>query len=275
MDSTAQHEGLFRAVTWNLWAQQGPWNAREEAIAATLAEIAPDIAGLQEVWRSDRSQAEVLAAQLDMHATFHPVSAKDGVEIGNAILSRWPIVETNAVDLLPPPDGTKRVALHARVDAPFGAFDVYCTHLSWEPHHSKARQGQVIALAEFIEATSPPRSNSLVLADLNSPPSSDEVRMLTGNTAVPVEGLVFQDAWALAGDGSDGFTTSDTNVYADDWPWVPQRIDYVLCGIREGRPLFRVRRCALGGVEPVNGTIASDHYAVIADLDLWQGPLHP
>jgi len=273
--NNAKDGTLFRVVTWNLWGQQGPWETRETAIAATLQTLEPDVVGLQEVWRSDRSQAELLADKLGMHAAFYPAS-EDGVELGNAIISRWPILKTSAVDLPSPSGGSsRRIAIHALAKAPFGALDVYCTHLSWEPHHSKARQNQVIALTKFIDATSPKENNPLLLADLNSRPSSDEVRMLTGETAVPVDGLVFQDAWTLGSDGSTGFTTSEKNVYADDWPWVPKRIDYVLCGIRNGRPFFRVRHCELGGLGAVDDICPSDHYAVIADLDLWREPLHP
>ncbi len=40
----------MRIVSWNLWWRFGPWEQRREAIAATLAEVGPDVCGLQEVW---------------------------------------------------------------------------------------------------------------------------------------------------------------------------------------------------------------------------------
>ena len=40
----------MRILSWNLWWRYGPWEQRREAIAATLAEIGPDVCGLQEVW---------------------------------------------------------------------------------------------------------------------------------------------------------------------------------------------------------------------------------
>src|SRR5438552_1836386 len=39
-----------RVLTWNLWGRFGPWLPRKEAIAATLADVGPDLCGLQEVW---------------------------------------------------------------------------------------------------------------------------------------------------------------------------------------------------------------------------------
>ena len=40
--------------------------------------------------------------------------------------------------------------------------------------------------------TSPPQ---LLCGDFNAMPDSDEIRMITGLTATPVPGIVFQDAW--------------------------------------------------------------------------------
>src|SRR5439155_1275107 len=42
----------MRILSWNLWWRYGPWERRREAIAATLAEVDPDLCGLQEVWEA-------------------------------------------------------------------------------------------------------------------------------------------------------------------------------------------------------------------------------
>ena len=52
----------MRILSRNLWWRYGPWERRREAIAATLAEVKPDVCGLQEVWGR---RAENLAAELD------------------------------------------------------------------------------------------------------------------------------------------------------------------------------------------------------------------
>ena len=40
----------MRVLTWNLWGRGGDWRRRRDAIAAVIAESAPDVCGLQEVW---------------------------------------------------------------------------------------------------------------------------------------------------------------------------------------------------------------------------------
>jgi hypothetical protein len=37
---------VMRIVTWNLWWRHGPWQQRRDAIAAVLADLAPDVCGL-------------------------------------------------------------------------------------------------------------------------------------------------------------------------------------------------------------------------------------
>jgi endonuclease/exonuclease/phosphatase family metal-dependent hydrolase len=83
----------MRVLSWNLWWRYGPWERRREAIAATLAEVEPDLCGLQEVWgAAGGNLAADLAGRLGMHCYWAPASReRDGLTLGNAILSRWPI----------------------------------------------------------------------------------------------------------------------------------------------------------------------------------------
>ena len=36
----------MRVLIWNLWWRYGPWERRRDAIAATMAEVKPDLCGL-------------------------------------------------------------------------------------------------------------------------------------------------------------------------------------------------------------------------------------
>src|SRR5437763_10227318 len=87
----------MRVLTWNLWWRYGPWRQRGDAIAATLAQVRPDVCGLQEVWASPTQNfAADLAGRLGMHWCWAPAAtgrgaAGEDLSIGNAILSRWPI----------------------------------------------------------------------------------------------------------------------------------------------------------------------------------------
>ena len=96
---------MMRVLSWNLWWRYGPWERRREAIAATLDEVRPDLCGLQEVWGGPgENLAGELAGQLGMHWCWAPAAkgrgvGGDGLALGNAILSRWPIAAQAEVAL--------------------------------------------------------------------------------------------------------------------------------------------------------------------------------
>jgi hypothetical protein len=52
--------------------------------------------------------------------------------------------------------------------------------------------------------------------------------MLNGQAAVPVPGVVFQDAWQVAGDGNPGHTWSRRNPEAAKERFGDARLDYIL-----------------------------------------------
>ena len=126
-------------MSWNLWWRHGPWEQRRQAITATLAGIQPDLCGLQEVWGSPEENLAIdLAGRLGMHWCFVEAAkarASDGTDlfIGNAILSRWPIIAHTADGLPVGATDEARVAVHARVDAPGGALPMFTTHLTYGP----------------------------------------------------------------------------------------------------------------------------------------------
>lgn len=266
----------MRILTWNLWWRYGPWQQRGPAIEATLAELAPDVCGLQEVWGSSTAnQAAALADALGMYWCWAPlpISARKQAEhgtdmaIGNAVLSRWPIVDRTELPL-PVAEGEQpRVALHARIDAPAGALAFFTTHLTHRHSGSAERVEQVRALARFVAdqrqgCAYPP----VVTGDFNAEPDSDELRLLGGILTTPaVPDLTLVDAWRYAPPGDPGLTWDRRNDYVTERGLFDARIDQVLVGPpRDGRG--RVRAVRLGGTEPVEGVWPSDHFAVVADL---------
>lgn len=105
-------ESHVRVMTWNVWWRFGPqWRERQPAIRATIAHHAPDVVALQEVWSAGgTTQAHELAAELGFDAMFAspsyppppaPPAANDhdGVDLGLALLSRWPILTSEAVPM--------------------------------------------------------------------------------------------------------------------------------------------------------------------------------
>jgi endonuclease/exonuclease/phosphatase family metal-dependent hydrolase len=270
----------MRIVTWNLWWRHGPWQQRRAAIAATLAHLAPDVCGLQEVWGAaedgGENQAAELANRLGQHWCWAdlPTSPRrqaehgPGVAIGNAVLSRWPILDQRRQEL-PVADGEQpRVALYARLDAPGGALPFFTTHLTHRPDASAERVAQVRALAGFIADYAagcpyPP----VVTGDFNAEPGSDEMRLLGGLLTAPVvPGQVLVDAWRFADPDDPGFSWNRRNPNVGAAGLAEARVDYILVGPpKTGRG--RVSEVRLAGTDPTGGVVASDHYAVVADLE--------
>ena len=270
--------GVLRVLTWNLWWRFGDWRAREPAIRSVLADVAPDICGLQEVWGdAGTDAAQLLAADLGMHATFLPSPAPglwqrrigdDGVAFGNAVLSRWPIAAV-AHERLPrgpgPDDG--RTVLHARIEGPGGPIPFFTTQLTSTSGLSELRCRQVAAVARFVRDHSGPGHPPVVTGDLNAEPDSDEVRLLGGHLTRPaVPGLVLVDAWRYAEPPSPGWTWDRANPHVAATGEPSARIDYVLVGPPSAGGLGAVRRTRLVGDAPVRGTWPSDHAGVLAEL---------
>ncbi|MGQ0824237.1 MAG: endonuclease/exonuclease/phosphatase family protein [Actinomycetota bacterium] len=269
-------QSSIRIATWNIWARYGPWAARGPAILTTLRALDADIVGLQEVWDSDvANQAQLLAKDLGYTTPVYAsnLTFADGTRAGNAVMSRWPISRAE-VRTLPrtagdarDDEGEERLCVFAEVDAPRGPIQVFCAHLSWRDDHSAVRQQQVKAICEFVKEQRPrPTFPAVLLGDLNSEPTSDEIRMLTGRAAVPVPGVVFRDAWDLARNRDAGFTASNDNPFVGSLLGNDTRIDYVMVGQPKLGGVGHVLRARVFGDEMVDGMLGSDHYGVVAEL---------
>ncbi|MGW0821992.1 endonuclease/exonuclease/phosphatase family protein [Streptomyces sp. NPDC002845] len=279
----------MRFVTWNVWWRFGPWEERQKALLAVLRELRPDVVGLQEVWeQGGENLARWLADELGMHWTW---AASDDAAywqrrvgdtttgIGNAVLSRWPVLE-RAVKPLPAlgseGDGG-RLALYARLDAPGHPVPFFTTHLTSATGASALRCQQVTALAEFVaEHRGGTGFPPVITGDFNAWPDSDEVRLFGGyRTAPAAPGQVFFDAWEYAGPAAPWATWDRANPYVAATFGPNVRVDYIHVGPPGPGGLGHVRAVRLAGDGPVGGVGGggdgggvwpSDHIAVVADL---------
>ncbi len=263
-------ETRLRVMTWNLWWRFGPWEERLPAIAATLAALDADVIALQEVWDDgERNQAAELAEGLGYQHVYASRLDLDGVQMGNAVLSRWPIAGHEMRPLPAPPDKEElRTVVRADIDGPRGALQVFSTHLNWRFDQSQVRQDQVDTIARFVH-DSPMRTYPPVLCgDFNAVPDSDEIRMITGRMQVPVDKLVFNDSWEAATERADGpgFTWSNDNVFAKEDLEPSRRIDYVFAGWPKSQGAGHILSSEVVCTEPVDGCQPSDHYGVLAEL---------
>lgn len=259
-------------MTWNLWWRFGPWEQRQHAILDVLRDIRPDVIGLQEVWaQGDDNLAAWLAGELGMHWTwvasdapwrFHKRLGDATVDVGNAVLSRWPIAE-HASLRLPVDDGTDdgRTALYTLLDAPGHQVPFFTTHLNSAPRESAVRCRQVAAVARFVAERGSGAGTDhppIVTGDFNAEPDSDELRLFGS------QGLM--DAWHLA----DPQAPSVTWDLANDYPSLTfergWRIDYIHVGLPGPGGLGTIRSARRAGDVPVDGVCPSDHAAVVAEL---------
>lgn len=259
-----------RVLTWNLWWRFGPWERRAPGIEATLAAAAADVVCLQEVWAADgRNQADDLGAALGCHVVTS-AAGDDRPALGNAVLSRHPVTASEVV-ALPASSGAPgpRTVVWARIDAPIGPVDVFCTHLAYRFDESALRRAQLAAVVDTVAARRGSVDHAfppILCGDLNAVPDSDEIRALTGAAPPFADGVVFTDAWAAVGRGP-GHTWDDRNPHLATTSWPRRRLDYVLVGWPRPKPLGNPVRARLAGGRPIGGEWPSDHLAVVVDLD--------
>jgi endonuclease/exonuclease/phosphatase family metal-dependent hydrolase len=181
-----------------------------EGIAQVIEQSGADVVALQEVSRvrlmdGGADMPEWLSIRLGMPYVFQ---GTEEPHWGNAILSRYPILETGWGDLPRAGKLIGRGYLWVRVDTggpvPLLVIDTHLHHLGPD---SDARVEQVPPLLAFWND----QPAAIILGDLNAEPGSPEMDMLAA------AGLV--DAWSLAGQG-DGYTYSSLQpVKRIDWIW--------------------------------------------------------
>ena len=261
-------ETRLRVVTWNPSGRGGPWEERLGGITTTLRALDPDVVTLQEVWEESggRSQAVLLAEALGFHPLFAGRYAIDGVAMGNAILSRWPIIGHEAWPLPAPPEREElRNVVRADIDGPRGRLHVFTTHLNWKFDQSDIRQDQVRAVAGLVAAVSDGETPPILAGDFNAAPDSDESACspVARRSRFPVS--CSRTRWELAGDGGPGSTWINANPWARADLEPDRRIDYVFAGFPRWGGVGHIVACRLAG-GPVEGLYPSDHLAVVAEL---------
>ena len=268
----AAPQAVPRVLTFNLWGIRGDWAARRRVIAEELRELRPDLVAFIEAIKTDDYDQVVDLLGAGYHVAHQQAREPDGQ--GASIASRWPISAVHEVDLhvTPRTADFACVTLVAEIAAPepYGPL-VFVDHVpSWQLQFERERELQAVAAARFVEELAGDR-HVVFAGDFTADPDSAGVRFLTGRQSLDGTSVCYRDAWESAHPGEAGETFTPRNPLVYDWDWPFRRLDYVLvrCG-EHGGPTLAISSCERIFDEPVDGVWASDHFGVVADLELPQ-----
>jgi endonuclease/exonuclease/phosphatase family metal-dependent hydrolase len=151
----------YNVHRWTGLNGRGPSDPARAAFV--ISEMNADVIALQEVMRPHRGDDPLvtLADAMGLHVVFAATRVHKRGEIGNAILSRWPIAGVSMLDLSFSRI-ERRVAVSARLRFAKGAVDIVSTHLALA---DRIRHRQVRALLDHPDLQTAP---TLLLGDMNA-----------------------------------------------------------------------------------------------------------
>ena len=241
----------LRVMTYNIYGARAtsPVNAADlDAIAEVIRRQNPDFVTLNEVdvftnrTGKDVHQARDLAEKLGMEWHFSKAIDRDGGEYGDAVLSKYPILEKRSYRLpcAAEQPGEDRSLCVIRVQIDGKDLYVASTHLD----HLSGDASRLVQATEIRRIRDTELEGDLILCgDLNAIPSSNVIATMTSfltNTG-PI----------------------DQYTFPSDDP--SRKIDYIMYAPIEH---FGVQNCQVvsRGDQQVGGVDASDHRPVIADI---------
>lgn len=241
----------LRVMTYNIYGARAtsPANAPDlDAIAEVIRRQNPDFVTLNEVdvftnrTGKDVHQARDLAEKLGMEWHFSKAIDRDGGEYGDAVLSKYPILEKRSYRLpcAAEQPGEDRSLCVIRVQIDGKDLYVASTHLD----HLSGDASRLVQATEIRRIRDTELEGDLILCgDLNAIPSSNVIATMTSfltNTG-PI----------------------DQYTFPSDDP--SRKIDYIMYAPIEH---FGVQNCQVvsRGDQQVGGVDASDHRPVIADI---------
>ena len=241
----------LRVMTYNIYGARAtsPANAADlDAIAEVIRRQNPDFVTLNEVdvftnrTGKDVHQARDLAEKLGMEWHFSKAIDRDGGEYGDAVLSKYPILEKRSYRLpcAAEQPGEDRSLCVIRVQIDGKDLYVASTHLD----HLSGDASRLVQATEIRRIRDTELEGDLILCgDLNAIPSSNVIATMTS---------FLTNTWPI-----------DQYTFPSDDP--SRKIDYIMYAPIEH---FGVQNCQVvsRGDQQVGGVDASDHRPVIADI---------
>jgi endonuclease/exonuclease/phosphatase family metal-dependent hydrolase len=267
-------ERRMRVIQLNLWARSAPYEARAALLRDEIGALAPDVISLQEVDGIDdeRNQAAELFGQLGYQVRFDPHPGRKDFEWGMAIASRQPLGPLEVTEL---PHGGVAIASRVSLDDGELWFCSACPLGWWQTQEVQREDGCLALDAWLTELAAGDQLPPVMAGDFDATPDAASIRFLTGLQSLNGRSTHWVDAFAVAGDGSPGSTWSSDNPFMGPkalptWaePEHHRRIDYVFVGSPFKWPGRIVVRSAAVVLKEQGEVAPSDHYGVMADLDI-------
>jgi endonuclease/exonuclease/phosphatase family metal-dependent hydrolase len=279
----------IKIATWNLLYANWDIKKRLEEASANLFDM--DIVCLQEV-RSDNviHTAEVLAKKLGMQvsSTVKYATSKNplygsNTDVCSAVLSKHKTIESGNIELSV---GKNRFVAFSLLDISGTLVLVFSAHLDWggEKEYERLEQAKSVnKAATFYQEQIIKRYGKepiiIFAGDFNTLPDSQTIRYLTGKYSPSQDNQAYWvDAWDTSNLSEENGHTSSTienplarrvaGDFVADVEKIPnRRIDYIMIkGWAYGKPGFPISCEVIGKVPLVSDTLASDHFAVAAEL---------
>jgi endonuclease/exonuclease/phosphatase family metal-dependent hydrolase len=229
-------------LTYNIYhGEDANGGSNLDAVAGIISSLKPDLVALQEVDnKTRRAKGLDLTAELSrrtgMKGIFGKAMDYDGGGYGDAVLCRYPVLETKDNPLPHSDSAEPRAALEVRVELPGGAKMTFVgTHLDHQRDQTN-RMMQAKRIAELYENSDLP----LILAgDLNATPGSDPIDLLC-------------QQWSYAAQQNPQPTHPSARP--------ARKIDYIMYKPKD--------RWKVVDVRVIDEKVASDHCPVFAVLEL-------
>jgi len=243
-------------LSYNIESDDGDWPARFAYILQEVRELEVDVIGLQEVIQRATldNQAMQMADSLGFYYYFDSVDDEGrDYRFGNAIVSRYPIEETN-FRALQPLDKFRK-ALHTRLDVNGNTVDVYTTHLHQVGLDHDIRKVQITDLLDFIGQTST-GEYIFVTGDFNANPDWEETKLMYDQ---------FADVYPLF---HENHLDPEHGTLNPRMGHQQRRIDYVFFNRESLERLVPISAEIILDKVHENPNMESDHFGVFARFEL-------
>ncbi len=249
---------VFKVATYNVWSGRNNIEIQTRNYnwtADVIAEIGPDIIGLQEVTKKpcgrfpacdmEGEVSEYLGKKLGMYSYFAPAIMCGSYGYGNALLSKFPIKSAKTVKIPDAhPNVESRCVLVAELDA-FDGITVLVTHFGLSPEEHEQGVKTVLSLIE--EAKTP----VIFMGDLNIMPDNEILKPLFERLTDTANGALKPYTWPSAFTKYTGISEKEYGMDKH------RKVDYIFTTEH-----FNVIK------SDIHFSLASDHLPFVADLEI-------